>query len=69
MFAYTLGTHYVQANGTVSTTAAWQTDATWGNKTVTGLSTGTTYTFQVKARYNGTYTQATSLGAGAQGTP
>jgi hypothetical protein len=67
--AYTLGTHYVQANGTVGTTAVWQTDATWGTKTVTGLSTGTTYTFQIKARYDGTYTQATNLGAGANGTP
>jgi len=34
--AYTLGTHWVQANGTVSTTTVWQTDATWGAKTVTG---------------------------------
>jgi hypothetical protein len=67
--AYTLGTHYVQANGTVGTTVVWQTDATWGTKTVTGLSTGTTYTFEVAARYNGTYTQATALGAGASGAP
>jgi len=67
--AYTLGTHYVQANGTVSTTTVWQTDSTWGNKTVTGLSDNVTYTFKVKARYSSTYTQATSLGDGAQGTP
>ncbi len=67
--AYTLGTHWVQVNGTVGTTAAWQTDETWANKTVTGLVTGITYTFKVKARYNGTYTQETSLGAGAPGTP
>jgi hypothetical protein len=67
--AYTLGTHWVQADGTVSTTPAWQTDATWGTRTVGSLTTGTTYTFQVKARYNGTYTQATDLGAGASGTP
>ncbi len=66
---YTLGTHWVQANGTVGTTAVWQTDATWAARTVTGLLTGTTYTFQVKARYSGTYTQASSLGPGANGTP
>jgi len=67
--AYTLDTHFVQADGTVSTTAVWQTDSTWGNKAVTGLTTDTEYTFKVKARYSSTYTQATSLGNGAAGTP
>jgi hypothetical protein len=67
--SYTLGTHWVQSNGSVSTTVIWQTDATWGNKTVTGLSTGTTYTFKVQARYSGTITQATALSAGGNGTP
>ncbi len=67
--AYTLGTHFVQANGTVSTMTVWQTDATWGNRTVTGLSTGTQYTFQVKARHSSTVTQQTSLGASGTGTP
>jgi len=61
--AYTLGTHWVQGNGGVSTSAAWQTDSAWGNKT------GTTYTFKVKARYSSTYAQETALGDGAQGTP
>ncbi len=36
--------------------AVWQTDAIWATKTVTGLSQGTTYTFQVKAR-NGNNTE------------
>ena len=67
--AYTLGANWVQANGTVGTTAVWQTDATWATTTVTGLTTGTAYTFEVQARYNSTYTQASSLGAGATGTP
>jgi hypothetical protein len=67
--AYTLGTHWVQANGTVSTTPAWQTDAAWAVKTVTGLTTGTAYTFKVQARYSGTLTQPTSLGAGSTLAP
>ena len=67
--AFTLGTHWVQADGTVSTSAVWQTDAAWATKTVTGLATGTTYTFKAKARYNSAYTQESSLGAGADGTP
>ena len=66
--AYTLGTNWVQANGSVSTTAVWQTDATWGTKTVTGLASATTYTFQVRARYSSTTTQETSLGTSANGT-
>jgi hypothetical protein len=53
----------------VGTAAAWQTDALWANKTVTGLTTGITYTFQVKARYSSSYTQETALGVGATGTP
>jgi len=67
--AYTEGTHWVQANGTVSTGAVWQTDSIWGNEEVTGLTTSTTYTFKVKARYSSTYTEDTSLGSGASGTP
>ena len=46
--AYTLGANWVQANGTVGTTAVWQTDATWATTTVTGLTTGTPYTFEVQ---------------------
>jgi len=62
---YTLGTHWVQSGGTVSTSAVWQTDSTWGTKEVTGLTTGVTYTFKVKARYSSTYTEDTSLSSGA----
>ncbi|GEM_PF-1336426 len=45
---------YLAANGTLSSaTAVWQTYAAWGGasgKLVTGLSRGTSYTFEVKAR-------------------
>lgn len=42
--------NYVQADGTLGTTEVFQTAATWGNKTVIGLSPTTTYTFQVRAK-------------------
>jgi hypothetical protein len=67
--AYTLGTHWVQANGTINTTLVWQTDASWATKTVTTLTTGTPYTFKVQARYSSTLTQPTSLGAPATLSP
>jgi hypothetical protein len=67
--SYTLGTHWVQANGSVSTTVIWQTDATWATKTVINLTTGTTYTFKVQARYSSSISQATALSAGGSGTP
>jgi photosystem II stability/assembly factor-like uncharacterized protein len=41
---------FVQVDGTLGATAVWQTAAAWGAKTVTGLTTGSTYTFEVKAR-------------------
>jgi len=41
---------YVTASGTPSSTAVWQTDGTWGAKTVLGLTEGTEYCWQVKAR-------------------
>ena len=41
---------WVQADGSLGASAVWQTKAQWGTKTVTGLSAGTQYTFQVKAR-------------------
>ncbi|HMO34369.1 MAG TPA: hypothetical protein PKE07_15335, partial [Lacibacter sp.] len=44
------GGQYVQANGSLGASAVWQTSATWGTVTVTGLSGSTTYTFRVKAR-------------------
>jgi len=59
--------NFIQANGTLGATAVWQTTATWGTITVTGLTAGTTYTFEVKAR-NGGNTE-TAYGATASGTP
>ena len=41
---------YVKADGTRGADTVWQTAAAWGTKTVTGLATGTTYYFRVKAR-------------------
>jgi photosystem II stability/assembly factor-like uncharacterized protein len=41
---------FIQADGTLGATAVWATATTWGTKTVTGLTTGTEYTFEVKAR-------------------
>jgi hypothetical protein len=41
---------FLQASGTMGATAVWQTATIWGTKTVTGLSTGVTYYFRVKAR-------------------
>uniref|UniRef100_C6E609 Fibronectin type-III domain-containing protein n=1 Tax=Geobacter sp. (strain M21) TaxID=443144 RepID=C6E609_GEOSM len=41
---------YVQSGGTVGATAAWLTQAGWGAKTISGLTSGTPYTFDVKAR-------------------
>jgi hypothetical protein len=59
--------NYVQAGGTLGGVAVWQTATTWGTKTVTGLTTGTTYTFQVMARNGGLTT--TAFGATASGVP
>ena len=41
---------YVQVDGSLGASAAWATLSGWGTKTVTGLSSGTPYGFQVKAR-------------------
>ena len=41
---------YVQANGSLGLTAVWQNAATWATTTITGLTSNTTYTIQVKAR-------------------
>jgi hypothetical protein len=58
---------YVQANGTLATpTVEWQTAAQWATITVTGLVTGATYTFHVKAR-NGIDVE-TDFGPTASGT-
>ncbi len=57
---------FVQAGGTLGASAVWQTAATWGTKTVSGLSNATTYTFEVKAR-NGASVE-TGYGTSAPGT-
>ena len=41
---------YVQADGTLAVTAVFQTAATWGTKTVTGLTAGQVYSFRVQAQ-------------------
>jgi len=57
---------YVQSNGSLGASAAWQTASAWGTVTVTGLSDNTSYTFQVKAR-NGDNVE-TAFGSTAGGT-
>ncbi|OFY92969.1 MAG: hypothetical protein A2491_04670 [Bacteroidetes bacterium RIFOXYC12_FULL_35_7] len=61
------GGQYVQANGSLGASAVWQTAATWGTKTVTGLTASTTYTFDVKAR-NGAGTETAFSGTTALAT-
>ena len=61
------GGNYVQANGSLGVGPIWQTATLWGTKTITGLTTGVTYTFQVKAR-NGDMTETTFSGT-ASGSP
>jgi hypothetical protein len=56
---------YVQTNGTLGATEHWQTDAAWGTKTVTGLSPGQQYGFQVRAQNGqGTLTAWSAVGNG-----
>ncbi len=56
---------YLQPNGSRTATLTWQTAAQWDTVTVTGLSTGVTYYFRVKAR-NGQNTEtAWSFATGA----
>jgi trimeric autotransporter adhesin len=59
---------YVQANGTLGASAVWQTAATWGTIAVTGLTSNTQYTFQVKARNGATTPVETAFGPTASGT-
>ncbi|MFH1012582.1 MAG: S-layer homology domain-containing protein [Candidatus Peregrinibacteria bacterium] len=68
--------NYVQANGSLSGSAVWQNNATWGTVTVTGLSVDTSYTFKVKAKNGndvetgfGTASSALYTLANAPGTP
>jgi autotransporter-associated beta strand protein len=57
---------YVQADGSLNTTEVFQSESTWGTKTVTGLNPNTAYTFEVKAR-NGANVE-TGFGATASDT-
>ena len=41
---------YVNASGVIGDVEVWQTDATWGAKTVTSLSVNTVYRYRVKSR-------------------
>lgn len=41
---------FVQAGGAVAAGQVWQSMAAWGTKKVTGLTNGTTYTFDIVAR-------------------
>jgi uncharacterized delta-60 repeat protein len=62
------GNTWVQTDGTVGASEAWQTVALWGTKTVAGLAEATTYTLTVKA-HNGASVETTmSTGASAQTT-
>ena len=49
LFNETLGL-YVQADGSLGATEVFQTKATWGTKTVTGLTAETEYCFYAKAK-------------------
>ncbi len=52
-------THYIQADNTIGTTLAWQTNTLWGATgfDVIGLTPGVTYTIKVAAR-QGNYSQS-----------
>ncbi len=63
----TSANQWVQLDGTLGANAAWQTAEAWGTVTVTGLTTGTTYTFATRARNGGNVETANS--ATASGTP
>lgn len=62
----TNSSQYVQSSGALGGSAVWQTAATWGTKTVTGLSSSQEYGFQVKAR-NGENVE-TAFGVVGNGT-
>ncbi|BCG48657.1 hypothetical protein GEOBRER4_n3553 [Citrifermentans bremense] len=63
--AYT--NQYIQSGGTIGATAAWLTKSGWGIKTISGLTSGTPYTFDVKAR-NGALVE-TGFGPSSTVTP
>jgi parallel beta-helix repeat protein len=55
-FQCTTTGQYVQSSGALGPSPYWATDAVWGARTVTGLTSGTTYTFRTQSRsvYDGT---------------
>ena len=58
-YAIKVGSNYIQANGSLSGSEAWQSYATWGGatgQTISSLSVNTQYTVSVKAR-NGSTTE------------
>ncbi|HPD29444.1 MAG TPA: PEP-CTERM sorting domain-containing protein [Phycisphaerae bacterium] len=59
---YTLGSDWLQADGSVGGSPVWRTDAQWGTTTVTGVAGDTIYSVQVKARYDSVRAQETYLG-------
>ncbi|MFY7887255.1 MAG: beta strand repeat-containing protein, partial [Dolichospermum sp.] len=65
--------NYVQANGTLGASAVWQTAATWGTKTVTGLAPSSSFTFNAKARNTAstetTFGSSTTNSTSAASTP
>ncbi|NCD33347.1 MAG: hypothetical protein EOL87_08020 [Spartobacteria bacterium] len=62
-FAIRTDSKYVQADGSLDDSEVWQTVAVWGAVTITGLSAGTEYTVDAKAR-NGANTE-TAFGTSA----
>ena len=58
-YAISLGSSWVQVDGTVGADPVWLTDLDWGSKVVTGLAANTTYDFEVLARYDTVFPQAT----------
>ncbi len=65
-YAIQTGAQYVQLDGSLGATAAWQAASLWTTVTVTGLDANTLYSFQVKARNNDVI--ETSFGPSASGT-
>lgn len=59
---------YVQADGTLGLRPVWQTKAAWATRSVTGLTSSTTYTFQVCAFNNNPETCPSAWGAGSTAT-
>ncbi len=59
---FTLGTDFVQADGSILGATAWQTDNLWGSQTVNLPGNPADYQFAVMARYSNIHTMPTYLG-------